>query len=140
MRVSNAMEPSDAQFGAFLARAGDGPVHLLNLLKFRDKAAYADGREPDLSGADAYMRYGGPMTRLVESAGGRLRFSALPSEFLIGHADEAWDMIAIMTYPSASTLPEIAETPAFREIEIHRKAGLAGQLLIPCFQSETFVA
>jgi len=140
MRVSNAMEPSDSQLAAFLSRADDGPGHALNLLKFRDKAAYPDGREPTLSGADAYMRYGGPMTRLVEAAGGCLRFSALPSGLLVGHMDETWNMIAIMTYPSAATLPEIAKTNAFREIEIHRRAGLAGQLLIPCFEAETFVA
>ena len=140
MQISMAMEPDNAQLAAFLARADDGPVHLLNLLKFREKAAYPDGRDPELSGAEAYMRYGGPMTRLVEAAGGRLRFSALPSAMLVGSADTTWDMVAIMTYPSAATLPEIAATPAFRDIEIHRKAGLAGQLLIPCFEAETFVA
>lgn len=140
MRITNAMEPNDAQLAAFLARSDDGPVHMLNLLKFRDKAAYPDGRDPDLSGAEAYMRYGGPMARLVEAAGGQLRFSALPSELLVGQSDDPWDMVAIMTYPSAATLPEIAATADFREIEVHRKAGLAGQLLIPCFEAETFVA
>ncbi|WP_291843448.1 hypothetical protein [Maricaulis sp.] len=140
MRVFNAMEPNDDQLAAFLARKDGGPVHMVNLLKFRETADYPDGRDADLPGAEAYMRYGGPMTRLVEQAGGQLRFSALSSPLLVGEVEDTWDMVAIMTYPSPATLLEISKTPEFREIEVHRKAGLAGQLLIPCFGAETYLA
>ena len=138
--MKNAIEPTEDQLAKFLSRAGDGPVHMVNLLKFRDKAAYPDGRDPDLSGVDAYMRYGGPMTGLVEAAGGSLKFSAMTSPLLVGELDGEWDMVAIMTYPSAATLAEIAATPEFEAIAVHRKAGLEGQLLIPCFAPETFIA
>ena len=139
MRISNAIEPTEAQLAAFLARDGDGPVNMVNLLKFREKATYPDGRDADMSGAEAYMRYGGPVTRLVEQAGGTLKFSALPSAFLVGEAEEAWEMVAIMTYPSSQTLPNLAMTPEYQALALHRKAGLAGQLLIPCFAKDTFV-
>lgn len=138
MTLTNAHEPTEAQLKSILDRAGDGAVHMVNLLKFRDKADYPDGRDADMSGMEAYMRYGGPMTALVEKAGGKLTFSALASPLLVGQVDEEWDMIAIMTYPSPATLVEITETPEFQAIAEHRKAGLKGQLLIPCFASETF--
>lgn len=138
--MKNAIEPTAAQLETFLSRAGDGPVHMLNLLKFRKTADYPDGRDADLPGVDAYMRYGGPMTALVEAAGGSLKFSALTAPLLVGEMEEDWDMVAIMTYPSAATLADIAATPEFQAISEHRKAGLDGQLLIPCFAKDTFIA
>lgn len=136
--MKHAIEPSEAQLATFLKRAGDGPVHMVNLLKFRARAAYADGRDPELPGVDAYMRYGAPMTGMVEAAGGTLKFSAMTSPLLVGELDEKWDVIAIMTYPSAATLVEIASSPEYAEIAVHRHAGLEGQLLVPCFAAETF--
>ncbi len=129
--MKNAIEPEEKQLAAFLA-LGEGPVSMLNLLKFRERAAYPDGRDPDLSGRDAYFRYAIPMTRLVLEAGGTLDFSADAKPLLIGEVEDDWDMAAIMTYPSPRTLAEISLTPEFAEISEHRKAGLAGQLLIPC--------
>ncbi len=131
MTTMNALEPTHEQLERFIA-SGDGPVHMLNLLKFRDRAEYQDGRDADVSGRDAYFRYGGPMIELVRKAGGDMVFSAEVDGLLIGDVPEMWDMVAIVTYPSAAVMAEITQSPEFREIAPHRKAGLAGQLLIPC--------
>ena len=129
--MKNAVEPDEAQLNAFMA-LGEGPVSMLNLLKFRKMADYPDGRDADISGREAYFRYAVPMTKLVLDAGGTLDFSSDVKALLIGEVDELWDMAAIMTYPSPKTLVEISLTPEFQEIAVHRKAGLEGQLLIPC--------
>lgn len=129
--MKNAIEPNESQMLGFM-ELGDRPVSMLNLLKFRKTAAYPDGRDADISGKEAYFRYAIPMTRLVLDAGGSLDFSGDALPLLIGEMDEAWDMVAIMTYPSPKTLAEISLTPEFQEIAVHRKAGLEGQLLIPC--------
>ena len=129
--MKNAVEPDEAQLNAFMA-LGEGPVSMLNLLKFRKMADYPDGRDADISGREAYFRYAVPMTKLVLDAGGTLDFSSDVKALLIGEVDELWDMAAIMTYPSPKTLVEIRLTPEFQEIAVHRKAGLEGQLLIPC--------
>lgn len=139
VEIENAVEPTEAQVTAFLAASDDGPVHMVNLLKFKDKAEYPDGRETELSGRDAYMLYGGPMTELVMQAGGELKFSAEPNPFLVGSASEEWDLVAIMTYPSAKVMVEVTLSEQFKDIAIHRKAGLAGQLLIPCLASKTVI-
>ena len=47
--MSNYVDPEREQFEAFKALPRDVPVMMLNLLRFRDKAAYDDGR--DVSGA-----------------------------------------------------------------------------------------
>ncbi len=129
--MKNAVEPDDAQLKAFM-ELGEGPVSMLNLLRFRKTAAYPDGRDAGISGREAYFRYAVPMTKLVLEAGGTLDFTGDVKPLLIGEVEDYWDMAAIMTYPSPKILAEISLTPEFREIAAHRKAGLEGQLLIPC--------
>lgn len=131
MKLRNAVEPDESQLQEFL-RLGEGPISMVNFLKFKKHAEYSDGRDAELSGKDAYFRYAVPMTKLVLDAGGTLDFSGDACPLLIGEMAENWDMVAIMTYPSPRTLVEISQTPEFRTISEHRKAGLEGQLLIPC--------
>ena len=56
MRVDNAIFPSMEQAKSFFGGPENGPFVMVNLLKFKDKAEYADGSDSDLSGATAYGR------------------------------------------------------------------------------------
>jgi uncharacterized protein (DUF1330 family) len=133
MKVENALEPTQAQMEAFLADAEDRPIHMVNLLKFRDKAAYPDGRDAEMSGREVYMfRYGIKMIEMVQGAGGSLTFSGEAASLLVGEVEEPWDTVAIVTYPSEAVMIELTQSPEFQEISEHRKAGLEGQLLIRC--------
>jgi uncharacterized protein (DUF1330 family) len=132
MNVENAVLPKGEQMQALLAMGGDGPIVMLNLLKFRDKAQYDEPGEPEMTGREAYDRYGRVMAPLVLSKGGRLRFSSTVDALVIGEVGELWDVVAIMEYPSRAAFVEIATSPEVIEIGRHRKAGLAGQLLIQC--------
>ena len=54
MEVTNEVMPTSAERIAAMAEPGpDGPIFMVNLLKFRDRAEYEDGRETDLSGRAA---------------------------------------------------------------------------------------
>ena len=128
MKVENQVRPDPEQVQAFLAV--EGPVMMVNLLKFRDKAAYPDGRDAHISGAEAYGRYAREMKKLVEGSGGRFVFGAQVENLLLGEVEELWDQVGIVEYPSAKALIEISMTPEFQAIEVHREAGLAGQLNI----------
>ncbi len=128
MNVSNQVQPDAEQIRQFLAV--DGPVSMVNLLKFREKAVYEDGRDPDLSGAEAFGRYAMEMKKLVEASGGRVIFGADVSGLLLGEVEQLWDQVAIVEYPSTKALITIAASPEYQAIEIHRVAGLAGQLNI----------
>ena len=128
MKVENAVQPNPEQIKDFLGV--EGPVMMVNLLKFRDKAIYEDGRDPELSGRDAYARYSTVMKKLVEQSGGRFVFGAAVSSLLLGEVEELWDVVGIVEYPSSKALLTIASSPEFQEIEVHRVAGLAGQLNI----------
>ncbi|MDJ0869716.1 MAG: DUF1330 domain-containing protein [Myxococcota bacterium] len=129
MKVENQVQPAPENVQAFLAGA-DRPVVMVNLLKFKERAVYADGRASDLSGEAAYRLYATEMRGLVEAAGGRFLFGGAVESLLLGEVEELWDAVGLVEYPSPKTLVQIATTPKFREIEAHREAGLAGQLNI----------
>ncbi|MYE14833.1 MAG: DUF1330 domain-containing protein [Gammaproteobacteria bacterium] len=130
MKVRNAVVPTPEGMQAFLAKDIEGPVLMLNLLKFKEKAEYADGRETDLSGAEAYALYGQDMIPWVSSHGGRFLFSGPAHHLVLGEADELWDQVAIVEYPSKEAFVQIVSAPEVAEWGVHRAAGLEGQLLI----------
>lgn len=130
MNVINQLHPEPAQAAAFFGAADDEPICMVNLLKFRDKAAYADGSEPDLSGREAYQRYGAAVLACIAAVGGKTRFSGVVSDVLLGEVEELWDMIAIAEYPSRKAMLQMVQSPEYQAITHHRDAGLAGQLNI----------
>lgn len=135
MKVENEVMPGPEGLKAYLAGA-EAPVCMVNLLKFKQAAVYADGRESDLSGRDAYQLYAQEMRKLVEGAGGRMIFGGLVESLLLGQVEDLWDAVGIVEYPTPRTMLEIASTDAFREIEVHRLAGLEGQLNIAVREGE----
>ncbi|MDO9336466.1 MAG: DUF1330 domain-containing protein [Caulobacter sp.] len=132
MNVENRVMPQQEQLAGLLGLGGDQPIQMLNLLKFHDIAQYDDPAEPKISGREAYMRYGAPMSALVASKGGRIIFSSKIDHLVIGEVDELWDVAAIMEYPSRAAFVEIATSAEVAAMAVHRKAGLKGQLLIQC--------
>jgi len=128
MNVVNAVMPTMEQISATFHAPEEGPFVMVNLLKFRDVADYPDGEQ--VSGRDAYMRYGEKVRLLVESLGGRMIFSGAVTGLMLGEVEELWDAVALMEYPSRAAFWKMTQMPEFHEIEGHRKAGLAGQLNI----------
>lgn len=130
MKVVNQVYPAFEQIMPLAADATPGPIAMLNLLKFHDRARYPDGRPDDISGREAYMRYAAEMRGIVEAAGGRFLFSGNADAVVIGEVEELWDAVGIVEYPSRAAFHRIATSPAVQAIGVHREAGLAGQLLI----------
>ena len=130
MNVTNAVTPGPEQAAAFFTGAEDGPFVMVNLLRFRERAAYADGADAQLSGREAYARYGAGVQACLAAVGGRQIYAGAMAELLIGTVDEPWDMVALIEYPSRAAMLAMIQSPAYQAIEKHRHAGLAGQLNI----------
>ncbi|MES2721747.1 MAG: DUF1330 domain-containing protein [Pseudomonadota bacterium] len=130
MNVVNAVLPPMQQAMEFFGAPEEGPFVMVNLLKFKPKAEYADGADAHLSGREAYARYGEEVAKLVEALGGRIHYSGEVTGLMIGEVEELWDMVALAEYPSLAAFREMAMSPEMAAIEHHRKAGLAGQLNI----------
>ena len=58
----NAINPSRVQVAGF-SLGEDVPFLAVNLIKFKEKAEYADGRETDLTGREAYAIYSDEVLR-----------------------------------------------------------------------------
>lgn len=128
MNVENAVMPTPEQAMAIFGSPENGPFVMVNLLKFKEVATYPDGEQ--VSGRDAYMRYGQKVRELAESMGCRMLFSASVERLMLGQVEDLWDAVALMEYPSRATFLAMTQRPEFHEIEVHRTAGLAGQLNI----------
>ncbi len=127
------IDPTRAQFDAFKAQDRDHPIAMINLLRFRDHAAYpADHAlaSAGLSGAQAYDRYGEDSGPIFRRVGGTIIWRGTPQIVLTGPADEAWDAAFIALYPSGHAFLEMVTDPAYRIAVVHRQAAVADSRLI----------
>ncbi len=151
MATLNALDPTPEQIAAFLGHPKAGqPVFMLNLLKFKDKATYKEDRpeaSETLSGRAAYARYAkgfGAMLKSRNIDGVETVFGGNANAFLIGGGQGAkvdgqeWDAVAIVRYANASAMFEAVSNDDYKAIHYHRRAGLAGQLLIACDNEKVF--
>ena len=136
MKVENKVIPSEEQMKGFVEGDIDSPISMLNLLKFKDKAEYEDGRATDLTGREAYQIYALGVAKLVENTGGKGLFWAEGSRLMLGEVEELWDTVAIAQYPSRRKMLEMMMSPEYAEISVHRTAGLKGQLNIETKNNE----
>ena len=131
MEVVNELMPTSPERIAQMMEPGpDGPIHMVNLLKFRERAEYEDGRPTDLSGREAYELYGRAVAGIIGDFGGSITFVGNVTFLAIGEVEDLWDEVAIATYPNRAALVEMSTSPAWIEASVHRTAGLAGQLNI----------
>ena len=130
MKVENKVVPNEEQINGFLENPEIGPISMVNLLKYKEKAIYDDDRDTDLSGEEAYGLYATEVINLVEKYGGEFLFAGKVNRLMLGEVDEMWDSIAIAKYPNRKAMFEMTMDPEYQKIHVHRDAGLEGQLNI----------
>ncbi|MEO6203878.1 MAG: hypothetical protein ABIO67_00610, partial [Mycobacteriales bacterium] len=82
-----------------LAAEDDGPLLMLNLMKYRPVADYEDGRVSTLTGRQADDAYA-PLAVLAELGAKVVLFGEVIEQV---RGDEGWDRVAIVRYPSAAS-------------------------------------
>ena len=115
----------DHEYGLQLATTSpeeDGPIWMVNLMKYRDTADYADGRESTISGREADDIYA-PVDVLAD-IGAEIVFVADVDQQLLGD-DTVWDRVAIVKYASRRSFIEMQSRPDFQEKHAHKEAGMA---------------
>ena len=125
----NALRPNPIQLAEF-ALGDDDPILMVNLLKFKDKAEYEDGRATNLTGREAYEIYVTETREHLANVGAELILGGEVNGLLFGEVEELWDAFGVARYPSRKAMIAMARNPAYIESEKHRAAGLAGQLNI----------
>jgi len=97
---STFLHPDRAQFEALASLETDGPVVMLNLLRFK----------PD-GGREAYAKYAAAAGPFLTKVGASLRFRADARATVIG--DEEWDEMILVEYPSKQAFFEMSGDPDY---------------------------
>ena len=108
----------------------EGPICMVNLLKFKEKAEYEDGRDTDLTGREAYALYEEGVKKLLQEIGGGIGFEGDVERLALGEVEELWDVVALAVWPSRGAMFKVMQSPDMQAISVHRSAGLAGQINI----------
>jgi len=122
----------DEHYAAQLATCpadDDGPIWMVNLMSYRDRAEYADDRGSEISGREADDRYTplGPLAAI----GAEIVFAAdVDTQFL--NPDPAWHRVAVVKYPTRRSFVEMSTRADFQELHHHKEAGMAHTFVIGC--------
>jgi hypothetical protein len=111
----------------------DGPVWMVNLMKYREIAEYADGGEgargPAISGREADDLYT-PLESLA-GVGAEIVFGGEVDQQLLGDAP-VWDRVGVVKYPTRRSFIEMQSRPDFQRQHVHKEAGMAETIVIGC--------
>jgi len=119
---------SREDFDLFREMDRPGPIHMLNLVKLRDRAEYEDGREA--TGAEAYAAYGKYSAPVFQRLGGRIIWRGKLEVMMIGPKDEGWDLCFIAEYPSPQAFVDMLKDPDYRAAMVHRQAAVEDSRLV----------
>ena len=128
MQVVNKVYPNKEQIKGFMEPVSEGPICMVNLLKFKEKAEYEDGRDTDLTGREAYALYEEGVKKLLQDIGGGIGFEGDVERLALGEVEELWDVVGLAVWPSRGAMFKVMQSPEMQAISVHRSAGLAGQL------------
>jgi uncharacterized protein (DUF1330 family) len=133
------IELSAQQFAEVAELAGgesDGPVVMLNLNRYRERAEYEGevpgGLSADVSGLEAYLRYGAVAIAVLERVGGRVLWQADAKLMVVGDETDRCDEVVAVWYPSFAAFVALATDSEILAARAHRAAGLERAVLIGC--------
>ncbi len=129
------LDPSDRSARELFRRAIDGPVTMLNLLRFRPVADYS--ASPDLapaapiSGREAYDRYIGHTLPFLAASGGSVELLGTGGAWFVGPDDERWDLVMLVRQASVADFFAFAANEEYLAGAGHRTAALEDSRLLP---------
>jgi uncharacterized protein (DUF1330 family) len=126
MTIPSHSEPTQMELERIADRRPDGPFVALNLNRYRDRAAYPAGTpDSQVSGREAYLRYGVVAFAAIHAVGGRILWAADAQEIAIGCEHERYDEVVAVWYPSRAAFLDLERHPGYREaFELHRRASI----------------
>lgn len=135
--VDTSIDPTREQVRRLRDAGRDGPVVMMNLLKFRETALYP----PELgmaacTGEAAYARYQHAFTVAVGAISQAEVVYDGPCEQIfigdVGAQANDWDKLLLVRYPSRQHFLAMMADDSYRDALVHRYAGLERTLLIQC--------
>lgn len=127
------IDPGPENFAAFKALPRGEPIHMLNLLLYRDAAEYPVGHEhadKGWSGRRAYEEYGATSGPIFRRVGGQILWRGAFQCMVTGPNERAWHDGFVAQYPNAGAFFEMIKDPDYQLAVINRTAALVDSRLI----------
>ena len=104
-----------------------GPVVMVNLMRFRERSLDGDG-----SGWDAYLRYSARTVPMIKARGGTLLWTGDAKAVVLGRDEgHQWDYLALVYYPSVTAFIDMMTSADYEtRCDPHRTNGCAEHLII----------
>lgn len=129
--MERTVEPKPEQLLQWLGEPLEGPIAMINLLRYREQAAYApDAGVTPCTGREAYGRYSEVAIQKVAGVGGRVVWMGVVQAALIAPEGERWDDAVIVEYPSKEAFLRMISDPEYQACVFHRTAALEDSRLI----------
>ncbi len=129
------IEATQEAGAALFRRNPQGPLVMLNLLKFREEADYSKfpNLAPDtpISGQEAYQLYMAHTLPFLEASGGEVLFKGTGGPFVIGPQEESWDLVLLVKHQSLQRFMAFASDEGYLAGAGHRTAALLDSRLLP---------
>ncbi|HEY8173586.1 MAG TPA: DUF1330 domain-containing protein [Dehalococcoidia bacterium] len=126
------IKPTREQIKRLAESPLDGPVVMLNLLKY-EKTAHAT--DVPITGEQSYQRYGEEMRAIMAERGIKLLWRGRADSVVIGDDDvDDWDEVLLVEYPSRKAFLEMASSKEYGKVGEHRTAALADSRLFAMTQ------
>ena len=112
---------------ALKALPDEGPVTMLNLMRFRERALDGNG-----SGWDAYLRYSALTVPMIKARGGTLLWTGNARAVALGtESGNQWDYVALVYYPSVAAFIDMMTSADYENrSDPHRRNGCAEHVII----------
>lgn len=127
------IDPSRENFEAFKALPRDEPIHMLNLLLYRDEAEYPDGHEHagrGWSGRRAYEEYGRTSGPIFARVGGSIVWRGTFQTMVTGPNDRVWHDGFVAQYPNSGAFFEMIKDADYQAAVVNRTAALLDSRLV----------
>ena len=108
----------------------DGPIYMVNLMKYHEVAQYTDdaGVDKPISGREADDRYN--PSSILGKIGATIVFVA---DVVGNHVGtEEWDRIAIVRYATRKSFIDMQTRKDFGEKHVHKAAGMQRTIIVCC--------
>ena len=104
----------------------NGPVVMVNLLRFKGELADGDG-----SGWDAYSRYSKAIPPLLKGVGGTILWAGDVEGAAYGDLNaKHWEFVVLVRDPSRKAFLKMATSPEYAQANVHREYGVDDHVIL----------
>jgi uncharacterized protein (DUF1330 family) len=115
--VRMAADPDSDAMTLFEKEDPDGPVVMLNLLRFVE------------GGFQSYREYARHMSELLPRYGAKVLYAGSGSTTLVGEDGQSWDAVVVVRYPDRATFSRMIADPDYLAVAQLRTQSLTDAVL-----------